>query len=264
MASPMKIGVSLASLRQPLRMAVQTARRLGASAVELEAQGDLRPSQMTDTALRQLRKVLSDADLKVCAIHFPTRRGFNNIDGLDRRISATKDVMRMAYQLRAPLVVNRIGQVPEETGGPGWELLMETLHDLAAHGDRVGATFAARTGSEDGATLANLLAALPEGAIGVDFDPASLIINNHSATESLQALGHYVHQLRARDGVRDLAQGRGVETPLGRGTADFPALIGLLEDFGFRGYYTVDREDARDPIPETQNAVQFLRNVFSG
>ena len=260
----MKIAVSLASLRQPLRTAVQTARRLGATAVELDAQGELRPSDMTETALRQLRKVLSDADLKVCSIHFPTRRGFNNVDGLDRRIAATKDVMRMAYQLRAPLVVNRIGQVPEDWAGPGWELFLETLHDLAAHGDRVGATFAARTGSEDGDTLAKLLAELPTGGIAVDVDPASLIINNFSATESLAALGPQVRQLRARDGVRDFAQGRGVETALGRGTADFPVLLGMLEDFSFQGYHVIDRQESTDPVAEIAAAVQFLQAVFSG
>ena len=135
---------------------------------------------------------------------------------------------------------------------------------LEAHGDRVGATFAARTGSEDGATLAALLKELPEGGIGVDFDPASLIINNFSATESLEALGPYVRQLRARDGVRDFSQGRGVETPLGRGTADFPALLGMLEDFGFQGYFTIDREESNDPQVEMQAALQFLQNVYAG
>ena len=91
-----------------------------------------------------------------------------------------------------------------------------------------------------------------------------MIINNFSATESLEALGPYVRQLRARDGVRDFAQGRGVETPLGRGTADFPALLGLLEDFGFQGYCTVDREESADPASEIGAAVQFLQAVFSG
>ena len=264
MAIPLKIGVSVSSFRQPLRTAVQTARRLGATAVELEASGDLRPSEMTDTALRQLRKMLDDAELKVCSIHFPTRRGYNVMDGLDRRISATKDAMRMAYQLRAPIVCNRIGVVPEEPEGYGWELFLETLGDLARHGDRVGATLAARTGSEDGATLARLLAALPDGGISVDFDPAALIINNHSASESLQSLGPYVRQLRARDGVRDFAQGRGVETALGRGTADFPTLFGMLEDFGFQGYHTIDRETASDPEAEIAAAVQFLQAVYAG
>jgi sugar phosphate isomerase/epimerase len=262
LATGLKIGISLASLRQPLRTALATAKRLGAGAVEIEATGDLRPSEMSDTALRQLRKLLSDADLKVCAVSLPTRRGYNVVDGLDRRIAATKAAMLMAYQLRAPIVVNRIGRVPEEAGGPGWELFVETLSDLARHGDRVGSTFAARAGSEEGSTLARLLAEVPTGGIGVDFDPAALIINNFSASESLAALGPHVRNFRARDGVRDFSQGRGVETPLGRGTADFPALLGMLEDFAYRGWYTIDREESEDPVTEIGNAVKYLQTVF--
>ena len=260
----LKIGVSLASLRMPLRRAISTASRLGASAVEIEARGELRPSEMTETGLRQLRKLLDDASLKVCSVSLPTRRGYNVLEGLDQRISATKAAMRMAYQLRAPVLVNRIGRVKDDPESADWKLFVEALHDLAQHGDRVGATFAARTGSEEGEVLARLLKEVPAGGIGIDFDPAALIINNFSATEALQALGPHVRQFRARDGVRDFSQGRGVETPLGRGTADFPTLFGLLEDFSFRGYYTIDREDSQDPLTDISNAISFLQSVMTG
>jgi len=259
--TPLKIGISLAGMGMPLRRAVATAGRLGATAVEIDARGEMRPSEMTGTALRHVRKILDDAELKVCAVSFLTRRGYSTPDELDRRIAATKDAMRMAYQLRAPIVVNRIGRVPEEPGGRGWEILLEALTDLARHSDRAGAVLAARTGSEDGQTLAQLLSRLPEGGIGVDFDPAGLIINGHSALESLAAVGPYVRQVRVRDAVRDFAEGRGVETPLGRGTADFPALMGVLEDFGYRGYFTIDRQHSEDPVTDFGNAVKYLRNL---
>lgn len=260
--SPLKIGISLASLRLPFRKALSVAGRLGAAAVEIEARGELRPSQMSGTALRQLRKLLDDANLRVCSVSFITRRGYDDDEGLDRRVAATKDALRMAYQLGAAVVVNRIGRVPEEPEGPAWEMLVAILSDLARHGDRVGATLAARTGSEDGAALARLIAALPAGGVGVDFDPAALIVNGFSPLESLQSLAAHVRHVRARDGVRDLAQGRGVETPLGRGTADFPALAAALEDYAYRGYFTVDRQDSADPITDLGNAVQYLRNLF--
>ena len=82
------------------------------------------------------------------------------------------------------------------------------------------ALLAAETGSEDGADLARLLAGLPSGGIGVNFDPGNLIINGFSPREALAALGRDVLHVHAKDAVRDLAQGRGLETPLGRGSAD--------------------------------------------
>lgn len=257
----LKIGIAASALRQPLRRAIASAQRLGASAVELEARNELRPSEVTDTALRQIKKLLDDANLKVCSLSFMTRRGYNDLDALDRRVAATKEAMQLAYKLRAPVVVNSIGRVPQEAGEGDWDLFLETLGDLGHFADRAGASLAARTGSEEGAALARLLAALPAGGVGVDFDPAALLVNGYSAIDALAHLGPYVRQVRARDGVRDLAAGRGQETQLGRGSADFPALIGALEDFAYRGYFTIDRQHSADPQSDIANAVQFLRNM---
>lgn len=260
--SPLKIGVALSSFNLPLRQAIDAAARLGVAGVELDARGELRPSAMTGTAVRQLRKLLSDANLKVCSVSFITRRGYNELDELDRRIAATKDAMRMAYELGATIVVNRVGHVPAQPEGTSWEILVETLSDLGRHSDRVGATLAARTGSEDGAALARLIEALPQGGVGVDFDPGGLIVHGYSPSESLAALGPHVLQMRARDGVRDMAQGRGLETPLGRGMADFPTLVGMLEDYAYRGYLTIERQQAADPVAEIGSAIKFLRNLY--
>ncbi len=84
---------------------------------------------------------------------------------------------------------------------------------------------AAQTGAEDGRDLARLLAALPEGAVGVDLDPGALVVNGFSPLEAVEALGPRILHVHARDGVRDLARKRGLEVPLGRGSVDFPALL---------------------------------------
>ncbi len=258
---PLKIGLSLASLRLPVRRAVHVAAQLGARAIEIDARGELRPAEMTGTAVRQLRKLLDDSGLSICAVSFLTRRGYNDMDELDRRIAATKDAMRMAYDLRCPIVVNRIGRVPSDEEDPSWKLLIETLSDIGRHGDRTGATLCARTGSEAGESLQKLIAALPTGSLAVDFDPASLIVGGFSARESLEAIAPHVRHVHARDAVRDALAGRGVETPLGRGLADFPELLGLLDNVNYRGWFTVERQASDDPAGELGNAIQYLQNL---
>ena len=69
-----------------------------------------------------------------------------------------------------------------------------------------------------------------------------------------------VQHVRATDGVRDLAKGRGIETQLGRGAADFPELVALLEEHQYRGFYTIQR-DAADPIAEIKQSVSFLKSL---
>ena len=71
----LKKGLCLESLRQPLKKALTTAAEMGADGVEINARTELRPSELSRTAVRHLKKMLADLNLQVSAIHFPTRRG---------------------------------------------------------------------------------------------------------------------------------------------------------------------------------------------
>ena len=78
---------------------------LGADGVEIDARSHIRPSELTQTGRRQLRKLLDDRNLRVCAISFRTRHGYNVRENLGRRVDATKDAMRMAYEVGANVVI---------------------------------------------------------------------------------------------------------------------------------------------------------------
>lgn len=256
---PLKIGIQLASLRLPLKRAMTVAAELGARAVEIDARGELRPRDISGTAARQIRKLLDDLNLRVCAIGFRTRRGYGSTEDLERRIEATKDAMRMAYALRAPVVVNHVGRVPPEDSSE-WQTMQEALSELGRFGHTAGALLAAETGSESGEEMARLIDALPAGSLGVNLDPGNLIVSGFSPLEAIAALGSHIVHVHAKDGVRDLAQGRGVEVPLGQGSCDFPALLAALEECGYRGYFTIERENARDPLGEIAAAVEYLKS----
>jgi len=257
------IGIQLASLQMPFKKALYTAARLGAKGVEIDARNMLPREQLGRTGLRQLRKMLEDLDLRICAIGFRTRHAYSVTDGLDRRVEATKKTLQLAYELGASVVINQIGQVPEPDTDP-WRLLIEVLDDLGRHGQRVGALLAAETGTEDGKELAQLIKAVPNGGIGVNFAPGNLIINGFSPRDALKDLGLSILHVHAKDGVRDLAQGRGLEVPLGRGIADFPNLLGTLEEYNYQGYMTIEREQCQDPVAEISAAVDYLRTLNPG
>ncbi len=264
----LRIGIQLAGLRQPLKQALHTAARLGVTAVEIDARQQLTPRELSTTGLRQFRKLLDDLHLGVCAVAFPTRRGYDVTDDLDARVAATQDAMRLAYQLGAPVVINHIGSVPpapDQQSSPDdrrrWQTLVEVLTELGKFGQRCGARLAASTGSEPGTDLAALLAQLPSGEIAVNFDPGNLIINGFSASDALQAVGPHVAHFHVRDAVRDLARGRGLEVQVGRGTADFPQLLAMLEEYDYRGHLTIARAESADPAGDARQAIQYLQNL---
>lgn len=261
---PLKVGIQLASLRMPFKQALHTAARLGAEGVEIDVRNELKPKEISGTGLRHLRKMLNELNLRVCSVGFRTRRGYDVLDEIDRRVEATKEAMRFAYELGARVVVNHIGPVPEDRKSSAWNLLVQVLNDLGRYGQHVGAMLAAETGTEDGARMAGLIDALDPGSLVVNFDPGSLIVNGFSARDAAKELGQYVAHVHATDGVADRARGRGLETPLGRGSADWPELIAILEEHGYGGYYTVERQQASDPVEEIGQAVQYLKHLAEG
>jgi sugar phosphate isomerase/epimerase len=256
-----KISLRLADLKLPFKQALHTAAQLGANAIEIDARRDLSPSELTDTGLRQIRKMLDDRNLRVSSVRFPTRRGYDVQDQLDRRVDATKQAMRMAYRLGANLVVNQIGRIPEKEDDPAWQTLRSVMEDLGKAGAREGAVLAAETGTEPADRLASLLQSLQEAYVAVAFNPGQLIIQQHDVSASLSAVASLVQIVIAQDAVIDLAQRRGIDVPLGQGLADFAFICGRLEEQPFRGYFVVTRPNSSAPVQECQQAIEYLRHV---
>jgi sugar phosphate isomerase/epimerase len=253
-----KIGIQTRSLGQPLKQAIHTAARLGANGVEIDARNELRPGELSATGLREFHKLLEDLNLRVSAVAFPTRRGYDDPEDLERRVQATQQALRFARDLRTDVVINRVGRIPSEPSDPSFTRLVEALTAIGGYGDRVGARLAVQTGSEPPRELARLIAALPEQSVGIDLHPTALIMGGQSPQDAIDALGHHVLHVHACDAVRDAA-GRANEVVLGRGSADFPELLGKLTEYDFRGWVTIERRDSPDPVGEVENAVAYLR-----
>jgi sugar phosphate isomerase/epimerase len=256
-----KLGIELATLRMPLKKALLTARELGAEAVEIDLRNELSDDDLSRTGIRSVRKMLDDLNLRLAAVAFRTRRGYADLPDLDARIEATKKAMSAAYDLGTSVVVNHIGHIPPESDARSRTTLLEVLADLGRHGQKCGAFLAAETGAQPGEELAALIELLPHGSLTIDFNPANLIINGHSPTAAMRALAPHIVHFHGTDATRDVAQGRGMEVPLGQGTAELPELLALLEEQQYRGYLTISRHNSRSPIEDIKQAMTFLRNL---
>jgi sugar phosphate isomerase/epimerase len=53
--------------------------------------------------------------------------------------------------------------------------------------------------------------------------------------------------------------GGAVEVELGRGSADFPELLGSLEEYDYRGWVTVQRRSSTRTVEDAADAIAFLR-----
>ena len=101
----------------------------------------------------------------------------------------------------------------------------------------------------------------PAGLLAVDLNPGKLIVQGFSPLEAAQLLGPHILHVHASDGVRDLSRGHGMEVALGRGAVPFPELLGTLENFHYRGFFTIERWMSDNPERDVGRDVQFLRSL---
>lgn len=255
-------GIRLESLGLPFKKALATAAGLGVSAIEINALTEVRPAELSRTGVRQIKKLLEDYQLAVCCVNFPSRRGYATLDGLERRVEATKATMTMAWDLGCRVVSNRIGQIPP-SDSPAYPHLIQALEDMGRHASHAGTVFAARTGDDEGSKVSELLKDLNPGALCIDFDPAELMLNRHDVQPAMDSLAENVVHFRARDAVRDLSRSDTVEVPLGRGSVDLPPLLAKLEEKNYQGYISVQCSPNPQAAIQLAQALQYLDNVFA-
>ena len=69
-----------------------------------------------------------------------------------------------------------------------------------------------------------------------------------------------IYDFFAEGGIGDLRlEEYFLETPLGEGGVPFDDYLHALDDIGYRGYLTVEREVGADPVADIRKAVDFLR-----
>lgn len=257
----LKLGIALAGLRLPLKRALPVLAEWKVNSVELDARTEFRPKELGLSAIRELRKVLQDYSLKVGLMAYHTRRGYATQDDLEARVEGTKAAMKLAAALGCAAVSNHIGLVPDDAESAEWKLLTEVLADLGKYGQHVGATLCAQTGPQPAASFAKLLAVLPLGSLGIDLCPGPLLVYGHEPTEYANQLGTHIRHVHANDAVQGFGLSRGRIVALGEGAADWPALLGALQERDYRGDFTLEATGTDDPREELESGIRYLRGL---
>lgn len=255
------ISLATRSFRRPLKAALQMAADLGADGVEIDLRNELRISEFSQTGLRQFRKLLDDLGLRVLAASFPTRRGFDDPNDLERRILATREAMTFAYKIGARIVVGQAGESPTDPEEDPSATLIESLQLLGAHGEHAGARFALLSDAVP-SMQCRLLDRVASGTVGVALHPGLLIRAGADTAQAATELASSTLHLYAADAVRDASvTGGATEVQLGRGEADLPAILAVLEERGYTGPVSIDRQNSSDPLTEIGDAVAYLREL---
>lgn len=140
-----------------------------------------------------------------------------------------REAAALAEDLGLRLVTFHAGFIPEDAADPGREAVLARLRELAdLFADR-GIRIGLETGQETADTLLEALEALDRPEVGVNFDPANMILYAMGdPVASLSKLAPRVVAMHAKDALPTEVPGTwGREVPLGDGAVDWPELLGV-------------------------------------
>mgnify|MGYP000853429189 FL=1 len=124
---------------------------------------------------------------------------------------------------------------------------------------------ATETGPEPTELLKELLDSIGNPGLKVNYDPANLVmVAGDDPVRGVYVLKNYIVHTHAKDGIKlpdEDGKKRWKETPLGQGKVNFPAYLKALQEIGYRGFYTIEREVGENPEADIILARDFLRRM---
>lgn len=258
----LKLGVRLESLGLPLRQALTAATKMGVAGVQIDAVGPLAPGQLSQSGRREFRALLRMHNLELTALGCPLRRGLDEAEDQQPRLERVRDVMTLAFDLGPRLVIVEAGPVPEKADSAEAGRMRESLLELSGHGDRIGTTLALETGLEAGSVLAAYLATFDSGSLGVNLDPANLLMHGLDPLQSARDLARRIVHVHARDCRRVSASRAAQEVPLGHGDIDWLSFTEVLLAIEYQGWVVVERQAGDNRLADVQRGVAFLQRFL--
>jgi sugar phosphate isomerase/epimerase len=280
----MKIGVITDCFKKTHAEGIELAAKLGLDGVQIYATtGEFSPSLSAEEKNRY-KALLEKKGLEVSALCGDMGGyGFEIEEDNAERIEKTKAIVDLAEEFGTKVITTHIGVIPEDKAHPRYAVMLQALTECGLYAKSKGITLAIETGPEKAKTLLAFLQDT-KGGVGVNLDPANFtMVTGQDAVEAVYILKDYIVHTHAKDGVmldknqdptavyHAFAVG-GVdalnacegfqELPLGEGGVDWKGYLLALQEIGYDGYLTIERECGDQPTKDIEKAVEFLKNAL--
>lgn len=274
------IGVMLDSFRLDTKQAIEKAAEIGAKGIQMYAtKGEHAPENMTKAKIAELKDMMQSNGLVFSAICGDLGMGFGNPELNPELIEKSKRILDLAKELGTDVVTTHIGVVPTDKSNPRYAVMQESCAELSRYADSLEAHFAIETGPEVSMVLKGFLDSLGSRGVAVNLDPANLVmVTGDDPVQAVYNLKDYIVHTHAKDGIKlhdnnpevvygiiedEIPTGEGFrEVALGEGSVPFNNYLAALDDIGYRGFLTIEREVGDDPAADISLAANFLRDLM--
>ena len=273
------IGVIVDSFRTDIPTAVKKAAACGAQGIQVYAtRGAMSPDELVGAKRKEFLDIVKSNGLVISALCGDLGGGgFIHKDLNRERVDYSKKILDLAKELETDIVTTHIGVVPSDPNHDRFKIMQEACRELAEYADSIDAHFAVETGPETSADLKVFLDSLESTGVGVNLDPANLVmVTGDDPVKAVHNLKKYIVHTHAKDGkqifYRDpeivygikkdviVTDDSFIEVPLGEGSVNWPDYLKALEEIGYNGFLTIEREVGDDPERDIRAAVDFLNN----
>ena len=170
----------------------------------------------------------------------------------------------LAADLGLKLVTFHAGFLPHQESDPRFAKMLERLRTVAGVFQERDMVLGLETGQETAPVLLSLLRKLDRPNLGVNFDPANMILyDKGNPIEAMRLLGPWVRQVHIKDARQTRTPGTwGEEVPVGTGQVDWPAFFAALREMNFEGYCVIEREAGNERAKDIRTAKAVVENAL--
>jgi len=270
----MPLGV-FASVGAGLGASIDRVLGLGVPTVQIHAPG---PDGRNEERAAEIKEAFADAGIEITLVFcgYPgesyksipiVRDTVGLVPPATRaeRLAQTKRIADFASWVGAPGIGVHVGFVSEEHGSPEFAEVVDVLGEVAGYCAALGLTMNLETGQETADTLLHVLQTVGRDNLGVNFDPANMILyGSGEPLEALRKVGAYVKSCHCKDGTWSDQPGKewGLEVPLGQGAVDIGKFVAILNELGYTGPLTIEREVSGErQITDIKAGIELLRDI---
>ena len=169
-------------------------------------------------------------------------------------------ISEIANELNLKLVTFHAGFLPHEESDPNFTKLMNRIELIAELFSDKNIDLGFETGQETADTLKIFLEKLNKPSVGVNFDPANMILYaKGDPIKALNTLSPFLKQCHIKDATTTKEPGTwGEEVVVGTGEVDWSAFFTALKILGFDGDCCIEREAGDQRIIDIRSASEFV------
>lgn len=248
------IGVCTWSL-QPENPAelIQAVKALGITHVQLAMSPMIEDADTWGGAVTELRTAGIEVD---SGMFSPIGEDYTTLDSIrktggivpdehwEANLKLATDIAAIARREGIKTMTFHAGFVPHDETDPDYAKLRDRLISLAGVFADAGCDLLLETGQETAEDLLTFLDAVDQQNVGVNFDPANMILyRKGDPIEAVAKLLTRIRQVHIKDATAATAPGEwGAEVPSGTGEVDWARFFKVLGDAGYDGQFVIERE----------------------